>query len=155
MNEKVSDQQLMSTLNRLERYAELTDSCFRVPFTRIRFGVDALIGLIPVAGELIGVALSAYLLFEASKLGVSHSLKVKMLKNILIDFLIGLVPFVGDLADFAYKANIRNLELLKSEIDQEKKKRMMILDQSGTPWWNLVTVIFIVLMVVVGCLYLV
>jgi len=123
MDKNISDEQLLATLNRLERFAELTDSRFRIPFTNVRFGIDAIIGLIPFAGEIIGLLLSLYLLFEASKLGVPISLKIKMVRNILIDWVIGLIPILGDIADIAFKSNIRNFKLLIEHINQEHQIR--------------------------------
>jgi len=123
MNKNISDTQLLATLKRLERFAELTDSRFRVPFTKVTFGIDAIFGLLPVVGETIGLILSLYLLLEASKLGVPISLRIKMLRNILVDWVIGLVPILGDIADVAFKANIRNMKLLVEHIDQEHRDR--------------------------------
>lgn len=123
MKDELSDAQLMATLKRLDRIAELSDSKFRIPFTRIRFGVDALIGLIPILGETIGLLISLTILFEASKIGVPRSLKIKMLRNIALDWLIGLVPIAGDIADVAFKANVRNMKLLVTHIDEERKRR--------------------------------
>mgnify|MGYP000364856463 CR=1 FL=1 len=132
MYKNISDAQLLDTLKRLERFADLTDSRFRIPFTKIHFGIDALIGLIPFVGETIGLVLSLYLLFEASKLGVPISLKLKMLRNILIDWGIGLIPILGDIADVAFKANIRNMKLLVEHINQEHQSRVMALELKRT-----------------------
>ncbi len=123
MNENISDKELLATLKRLAHFAEFTDSRFRIPFTKIHFGIDSIIGLIPIVGETIGLMLSLYLLFEAFKLGVSGSVKIKMLRNILVDWVIGLVPIAGDIADVAFKANIRNVKLLVEHIDQEHQSR--------------------------------
>jgi len=131
MNKDLSDEQLLATLKRLERYAELTDSRFRIPFTKIHFGIDALVGLIPFVGETIGLVLSVYLLLEASKLGVPTSLKMKMLGNVLIDWLVGLVPIAGDIADVAFKANVRNVKLLVEHIDLEHQRRKAALESKG------------------------
>jgi len=131
MNKDLSDEQLLATLKRLERYAELTDSRFRIPFTKIHFGIDALVGLIPFVGETIGLVLSFYLLLEASKLGVPASLKIKMLGNVLIDWLVGLVPIAGDIADVAFKANVRNVKLLVEHIDLEHQRRKAALEPKG------------------------
>ena len=123
MNKDISDQQLLATLKRLERLAELSDNRFRLPFTKIRFGLDALIGLVPFIGDSIGLILSLYLLFEASKLGAPLTLKIKMLWNVLVDWLIGLVPVLGDAIDVFFKANNRNMALLVEHINQDYQSR--------------------------------
>jgi len=132
MDKNISDAQLLETLKRLERFADLTDSRFRIPFTKIHFGIDAVIGLIPFVGETVGLVLSLYLLFEASKLGVPLSLKINMLRNILIDWGVGLIPILGDIADVAFKANIRNMKLLVEHINQEHQSRVKALELKST-----------------------
>jgi len=129
MNPNITDEQLLATLKRLERVADLSDSRFRIPFTQIRFGIDALIGLIPVLGETIGLVISMYILREASRLGVPRSLKLKMLGNMLLDWLVGLIPVIGDIADIAFRANVRNMKLLVTHLDQERMQRA---NQEGT-----------------------
>jgi hypothetical protein len=123
MNKDLSDQQVFATLKRLERLADLTDSRFRIPFTDIRFGLDAVIGLIPFVGDSISLVVSLYLLFEASKLGVPPSLKIKMLRNVLIDWVIGLIPILGDAVDVVFKANMRNMKLLVEHINNDYQSR--------------------------------
>jgi len=148
MNKDLSDEQLLATLKRLERYAELTDSRFRIPFTKIHFGLDAIVGLIPFVGETIGLALSLYLLFEASKLGVPTSLKMKMLSNVLIDWLVGLVPIAGDIADVAFKANVRNMKLLVEHINLEHQRRKIALESRGASGIRHISRITLMLLVV-------
>ena len=133
MNKEISEQQLLATLKRLERLSYLSDSRFRVPFTNIRFGLDAIIGLIPFVGDCISLVISLYLLFEASKLGTPHSLKLKMLRNVVLDWLIGLVPILGDAADVFIKANNKNMKLLVEHIDQDYKSRQSLNDEETKP----------------------
>lgn len=140
MDKNLPDEYLIATLKRLERFADLTDSKFRIPFTNIRFGIDAVIGLIPFAGETIGLVLSLYLVLEAHKLGVPLFLKLKMLRNIAIDWIVGLVPILGDIADVAYKANIRNLKLLVEHINQEYQRRNQPLKSGKVPGWLLLSI---------------
>lgn len=123
MNKDISDQQLLATLKRLERIADLSDSRFRIPFTKIRFGLDAIIGLVPFIGDFISLILSLYLLFEASKLGAPLTLKIKILWNVLIDWLIGLIPVLGDAVDVFFKANNRNMKLLVEHINEDYQSR--------------------------------
>ncbi len=143
MHPDLSDEQLLASLKRLDRLADLSDSKFRIPFTRIRFGLDSLIGLIPVVGETIGLVISLYILMEASKLGVPRALKAKMLGNILLDWLVGLVPVVGDIADIAFKANVRNMKLLVEHIDEKRQRRRSV---TATAQNKLLTKIVLVLL---------
>lgn len=104
---------------RLRRWARWLDDAVAIPGTRLRVGVDAVVGLIPVAGDLAGLLLSGALFVEAVRLRAPTSLLARMAANAGIDFLIGLVPFAGDLADIAWRANRRNRLLLENWLDQE------------------------------------
>lgn len=104
-------------LNRLLKLAKLLDSQFRIPFTKWRFGVDALIGLIPVVGDIITTALSLIIVFEAHRSGVRPAILTRMIINVAIDFLVGAVPVAGDIFDAAFKANAMNVKLLKQELE--------------------------------------
>jgi hypothetical protein len=97
---------------RLRKLAWLFDSSIPIPGTRITVGLDALIGLIPVLGDLIGVALSSLILAEANRLGAPKSVLWRMASNVGIEGLVGMVPFAGDVLDAAFKANQRNVKLL-------------------------------------------
>lgn len=101
-------------LVRLRRLAHWTDNAFRIPGTRWRFGLQPIIELVPVVGDLAGLLLSTYPVQQAWALGAPRPLLLKMLRNVLADFMIGLVPGVGDFADAAFKANLRNLRLLEA-----------------------------------------
>lgn len=104
------------TLARLDRFAVLTDSQFTIPFTRIKIGLDALIGLLPVVGDAAGLVLSAYVLIEALRLGVPRRLLGRMLFNVLLEFVVGIVPVLGDAFDVYWRANTRNTALLREHI---------------------------------------
>ncbi len=78
-----------------------------------KFGLDPLIGLIPGIGDSIAFFLSLYLLWIAVNLNIPNNKKFQMLFNIVFDFLLGLIPFIGDISDFIFKANSRNLKILK------------------------------------------
>jgi len=93
--------------------ARLLDQAFRVPGTSWRFGLDPLLGLVPVAGDLISAALGAYGIVVAAQLGAPSSVMARMALNLFIDTAIGSIPVAGDLFDFAYKANTRNRMLLE------------------------------------------
>jgi hypothetical protein len=98
---------------RLRRWSNLLDSAFRVPGTRLRFGWDALVGLVPGVGDLTTAVFSGLILIEAFRTPLPRIIQARMLSNVLIDLAIGAVPVVGDLFDFAWKANTKNLRLLE------------------------------------------
>jgi hypothetical protein len=116
----VSQRQLRERLNRL---AWLLDSSIPIPGTGLSIGLDALIGLFPVLGDLIGVALSSYIIKEAHALGVSRAILTRMAFNVAVEGLAGLVPLAGDLFDAGWKANQRNVQLLNDWLDHPQKAR--------------------------------
>jgi Domain of unknown function (DUF4112) len=97
----------------IDTFSSLLDNKFRVPFTEMRFGVDALIGLIPGVGDWLGLGISAVLVLAIMRRGVGFGMLLKMMGNILLDGMIGTIPLVGDIFDFRYKANRRNVEMLR------------------------------------------
>jgi hypothetical protein len=97
----------------LRRWADLLDSAFVFPGTSIRFGLDAVIGLIPGIGDLATPAFTVLLLLTGLRMRVPLVVLVRMALNAGFDALIGIVPVAGDIADIAYKANLRNIELLE------------------------------------------
>ena len=92
--------------------AHLLDKAFVVPGTRWRFGLEAILGLIPGLGDLAGSLLGTYALYIAREIGAPASIQARMVMNLVIDGVVGLVPFAGDLFDFAFKAHSRNHALL-------------------------------------------
>ncbi|MFC3231212.1 DUF4112 domain-containing protein [Marinibaculum pumilum] len=103
-------------LRDLDWLAGLMDDRFRVPGTNIRFGLDALFGLIPVAGDTASTAISAYLFWRAARLGLPAHVLAGMAGNIAIDWALGLVPLVGDIADVGFRANRRNLNMVRRHL---------------------------------------
>jgi hypothetical protein len=101
---------------RLETLAHLLDDVFRVPGTRVRFGLDGMVGLIPGVGDAATGALAAYLAVRAWDLGLPAGVILRMAANVGVDLAVGSIPVAGDLFDFAFKANRRNIELLKREL---------------------------------------
>lgn len=108
------------TLERLNWLAYWLDDRFQIPGTRLRVGADGLIGLVPGVGDTAMAALSAYILFEAIRIGVPKRLAYRMVINICVDYLVGLVPFVGDIFDIGWKANRRNVRLLVDHMTREQ-----------------------------------
>jgi hypothetical protein len=97
----------------LRRWSVLLDSAFRVPGTRVTFGLDPLLGLIPGLGDLTTPLFAALLLVHAVRLRIPRVVQLRMLINAAIDFGVGAIPVVGDLFDVGWKANVRNLDLLE------------------------------------------
>lgn len=102
------------------RISHLLDSQFRVPGTSWRFGLDPIMGLLPVVGGLPSLAISGVLILTMLRHGASGNLVVRMALNVLLDTIIGAIPIVGNLFDFAYKANNRNVELLRAHYAEGK-----------------------------------
>ena len=105
-------------LARARTLARLLDSAARVPGTNIRFGADAIIGLVPGLGDIGGAALAGYLVILAQRLGVPRAVVLRMLANVAVDTLAGSVPVIGDLFDVAYKSNLRNVALLERALER-------------------------------------
>jgi hypothetical protein len=103
---------------RLETLARFLDSAVRVPGTNIRFGADALLNLIPGVGTLTSKGMSAYLIWEARRLGVPMSTLLRMMGNVGVDFVIGAIPLVGWVGDVFYRSNLRNMDLLREHLDK-------------------------------------
>jgi hypothetical protein len=106
------------TRERLQLLAWLLDSSIPIPGTRFTIGLDAVVGLIPFIGDLIGVLASSIILAEANRLGVSRAVLTRMAFNVAVEGIVGIVPFVGDLFDAGWKANQKNVRLLTAWMDQ-------------------------------------
>jgi hypothetical protein len=104
---------------RLEALAKLLDIAFVLPGTNIRYGIDGIIGLIPVVGDIIATALSLWLVREARALGAPWHVTARMLGNVAIQGVVGTVPVAGDALDVLFRANIRNMRLLRRWIDKQ------------------------------------
>jgi hypothetical protein len=102
-----------SSVALLRRWAVLLDSAFEIPGTNIRFGLDAVLGLVPGIGDLASPIFTGLLLVTGLKMRLPLIVQARMVLNAAIDMLIGLVPILGDAADIAWKANLRNLALLE------------------------------------------
>jgi hypothetical protein len=106
---------------RLDALAQLLDVAFIVPGTNIRYGIDGLIGLIPVIGDLITTAISLWLVREARALGAPWHVTARMLGNVALDGVVGMVPLAGDAFDVLFRANIRNMRLLRRWMDKQPR----------------------------------
>jgi hypothetical protein len=118
----------MSTLHdvrmvRLRALSRLMDSAFEIPGTGFRIGLDAIIGLVPGAGDMVGSIVSGYILLEAMRLGAPTSLLFRMFFNVVVDSLVGAVPGAGDVFDAFWKTNNRNMALLESHFSAPAASR--------------------------------
>ena len=104
---------------RLDVLANLLDTAFILPGTNVRFGFDALIGLVPGIGDAITTAISLYIVLEARQLGAPAHLILRMLANVVVDGFVGAVPLVGDAFDVLWRANRRNVWLLREWLARE------------------------------------
>lgn len=118
-------------LARARTLTRLLDTAARIPGTGIRFGADAIVGLIPGLGDVAGAVLAGYLVLLAQRLGAPRSVVLRMLGNVAVDTLGGTVPLIGDLFDVAFKSNTRNLALLERAIerptDTTRTSRLLVL----------------------------
>lgn len=104
---------IRSELRRLELLAQWMDARFRIPGTRVRFGADSLLGLVPGVGDGAAALPALYLVARANKIGAPMHLQARMAGNVALDLLLGVVPLVGDIVDVGFKANMRNVALLR------------------------------------------
>ena len=110
------DQQSPDPLATERRITRWLETALRIPGTQIRFGADALLGLIPGVGDAAGALLSGWLIVKAARQQAPASLLGQMLGNVLVDALVGVVPLLGDLFDIGFRANTRNLRLLEQHL---------------------------------------
>lgn len=104
----------------VERMAKLLDSKFSIPGTNIRFGLDPILSLMPLLGDLITLVISSMLIYTMHNQGASRKVVVKMMLNAGLDTLIGAVPLVGTVFDVFYRSNERNIKLLKEHYYEGK-----------------------------------
>jgi hypothetical protein len=102
-----------AALDRLDMLATVFDTAFILPGTNVRFGVESILRLVPGIGDAIASALSCYLLYEAHRLGVPRLLLARMAVNVALEGLVGAVPLAGDAFDVFFRANRRNVALLR------------------------------------------
>ena len=105
-------------LRRMEFMAKLLDSAFTVPGTKQRFGIDAVIGLVPGIGDVATTILSSYVIWEARNLGVSRVALGRMMANLAIHATVGAIPIVGELFDAFLRVNRRNMNLVRAELSR-------------------------------------
>ncbi|MDC8755425.1 DUF4112 domain-containing protein [Erythrobacter sp. sf7] len=111
---------------RVEMMERLLERSFVVPGVNMPVGLDALIGLVPVLGDVVAAALGAYVVWEARNLGLSKWKLARMGANVLLDTAIGAIPVVGDAADFLFRSNTRNLRIIRKHLDKHHPQTRVI-----------------------------
>jgi hypothetical protein len=132
---------------RLELLAWLLDDSIQLPGLNMRIGIDGLLGLIPGLGDVLSALISSYIVAEASRLGASRAILLRMSGNVLVDTVIGSVPFIGDLFDLGFKANRRNVQLLTEFLDDPQKT-------TRSTWFFCVLLVLVFLLSCVVVFYL-
>lgn len=145
-NDKLSNTNLTGRLKWVEQISYLLDEKFRLPGTKLRFGLDPLMNLIPFVGDVSGFLVGAALVWVMAKNGVSRKVVILMVLNIFIDAVIGGIPLIGNVFDFYYKSNTRNIKLLKEHYEEGK--------HTGKGTGVLLTVFIVLFLLFVGFLFL-
>lgn len=108
-----------AALERIDMLARLFDTAFIVPGTNVRFGIEAVMRLVPGVGDAAASTLSCYLLYEAHRLGVPKHVFARLVANVAIEGAAGAIPIVGDLFDVGFRANRRNVKILKEYFEEQ------------------------------------
>lgn len=131
----------IANLRKIETAAAWLDTKFKIPGTSISFGLDPIIGLVPVVGDFIGLVISSGLFVTMLRYGVSGKVKVLMMLNIFLDTIIGSIPILGSIFDFYFKANQRNLRLMQRHYQEGKYQGSGI---------GIIVLIFLIMMFLLG-----
>jgi hypothetical protein len=107
-----------SVRKRVETLEHLMEGLFTIPGTKQRLGLDVILDLLPIGGDVVGAAIGAYMVWEARNLGMSKSQIARMFGNVGIDFALGLIPVVGAIPDFFFRSNTRNLKIIRKHLDK-------------------------------------
>jgi hypothetical protein len=144
-----------ATARRLERLAWLMDRAFTIPGTKVSFGLDALLGLLPVGGDVLtGIVQAGLVLVALGQYRVPRTVAARMMANVLVDVAVGAIPILGDLFDVAFKANTRNLRLLEPYRHREPVEARPIgryaplpidIGMGGTSWRYLLPIAVVLL----------
>ncbi|MEO1647760.1 MAG: DUF4112 domain-containing protein [Pseudomonadota bacterium] len=111
---------------RVEAVEFLLERSFRIPGVNVPVGLDALIGMVPVIGDIITGALGAYIVWEARNLGLSKWSLTRMGANVAFDTVLGFLPLVGDAADLMFRSNTRNLRIIKKHLEKHHPETRVI-----------------------------
>ncbi|TWT93608.1 hypothetical protein Pla100_41260 [Neorhodopirellula pilleata] len=135
----------------VDQFSRLLDTKYRIPGTRIRFGLDFLLGLLPGAGDGLSLAMSGILIATMAKNGASSRLVLRMLGNVVVDAIVGTIPIAGNVFDLFFRANTRNLDLMREFYVEEKHK--------GSAWpillgiFVVLATVFAIVLVIVAAIF--
>ena len=115
-----------SVRRRIEAMEQLLERAFVIPGVRMPVGLDAVIGLVPVLGDVVAMGLGAWIVWEAKNLGLPKWKLLRMAGNVGVDFALGAVPVAGDLFDFMFRSNTRNLKIVKKHLDKHHPSTRLI-----------------------------
>ncbi|KQN04996.1 hypothetical protein ASE85_05785 [Sphingobium sp. Leaf26] len=115
-----------SIRRRIEAMEAVLEGLFVIPGTNRRVGLDSLVGLIPIVGDIATAAMGAWIVWEARNLGMSKWQITRMAANVGVDTLVGAIPFAGDLFDFLYKSNTKNLRIIRKHLDRHHPSTVTI-----------------------------
>ncbi|MDO7833988.1 DUF4112 domain-containing protein [Sphingobium sp. HBC34] len=115
-----------SVRRRIEAMEAMLEGLFVIPGTKRRVGLDSLVGLVPVVGDLATAAMGAWIVWEARNLGMSKWQITRMAANVGVDTLVGAIPFAGDIFDFLYKSNTKNLRIIRKHLDRHHPSTVII-----------------------------
>ncbi|MBD2446930.1 DUF4112 domain-containing protein [Nostoc sp. FACHB-152] len=132
-----------SSLRRLRQLSRVLDQAFTIPGTRVSVGLDPLLGLIPVGGDVLGLVFSSYIILESARMGASKATLGRMILNLIIDSLVGSLPVGGDLFDFAWKSNEYNIKLLEEHLKSPRS------NQKADTWFVLAVLVGLLLIGIV------
>ncbi|HHH50082.1 MAG TPA: DUF4112 domain-containing protein, partial [Saprospiraceae bacterium] len=132
---------------RLDQVAQLLDNRFRIPGTEFRFGFDSLLGLVPYVGDVITFGVSGLLILVMGRYGASSKLAFKMIANIWFDGIVGTIPIIGDFFDFGYRANLKNVQLLREHYESGA--------HSGNVWGILILMFVLLIAAIVLSIFVV
>ena len=122
-----------SVRQRVEAMEKILERMFVIPGIKKPVGLDALVGLVPVLGDIAATALGAYIVWEAKNLGMSKWQMTRLVGNVGTDWLLGLIPLVGDVTDFFFQSNTRNLRIIKRHLDKHHPHTRTIDVEAGQP----------------------
>jgi hypothetical protein len=138
-------QRQVPQLKWVDTFSRVLDTKFRIPGTGIRFGLDAILGLLPVGGDIVSLGMSGTLVATMARHGASPRLVARMLVNVALDTVIGSIPILGTLFDVVYKANYRNARLMREYYDEGKHR--------GSVWPVVLGVLAVVVALMIGLVW--
>jgi hypothetical protein len=115
-----------SVRTRIEGLEHLLEGLFTIPGTKRKVGLDVILDILPIGGDVIGAAMGAYMVWEARNLGMSKTQMARMFGNVGVDFLLGIIPIVGVVPDFLFRSNSRNLKIIRKHLDKHHPSTAVI-----------------------------